>query len=65
MWIKPDDKVEHITNTDGSEYWYKAGALHREDGPAVILPGNVNLWYFEGRCCGLNEIKRLKLKMMG
>lgn len=42
---------EHPTyiSTDGVQYWYANGFLHREDGPAVIYPDGHKKWYKNGR----------------
>jgi hypothetical protein len=36
------------TESDGTQYWYKDGNLHREDGPAVINPNGYQAWFKDG-----------------
>jgi hypothetical protein len=35
----------HTIDTGGSQFWYKDGKLHREDGPAVIFKNGGKQWY--------------------
>jgi hypothetical protein len=35
--------------SDGSQYWYLSGDLHREDGPAVIFPDGSQAWFLNGK----------------
>jgi len=34
-------------HSDGTQFWYKDGLRHREDGPAVIV-GDSKFWYYNG-----------------
>jgi len=45
-----NDGAPAVIWSDGDEWWYKHGLLHREDGPAMCNPKtlNHNVWYFEG-----------------
>jgi hypothetical protein len=36
------------TDSDGTQFWYKDGNLHREDGPAIIYPFGSQRWYING-----------------
>jgi hypothetical protein len=36
--------------TDGSEFWYYNGLMHRENGPAVTEETGDKYWYLEGKC---------------
>jgi hypothetical protein len=38
-----------LVDVDGSQYWYKEGQLHREDGPALIDVYGKQEWYKEGQ----------------
>jgi hypothetical protein len=33
----------------GSTFWYKNGMIHREDGPAIILPNGTESWFLNGK----------------
>jgi hypothetical protein len=33
------------TTSDGSRYWYLNGELHRDDGPAIMLPDGTQFWF--------------------
>ena len=33
----------------GTKRWYKAGELHRDDGPAIIYANGDPYWYEEGK----------------
>ncbi len=35
--------------TNGSEFWYNNGIIHRDDGPAVIRPDGHQAWYQNGK----------------
>lgn len=36
-------------NVDGgSEFWFKDGKPHREDGPAIIFENGTQFWYKNG-----------------
>jgi hypothetical protein len=35
-----------FVSTDGTQFWYKDGNIHREDGPAVIYPDGDKRWWF-------------------
>jgi hypothetical protein len=38
------------THTNGSKCWHNAeGWLHRDDGPAIIWPNGIQLWYQNGK----------------
>ena len=30
---------------DGHKHWYLNGQLHREDGPAIVMPGGYKEWW--------------------
>ena len=34
-----------LIHPDGSEYWYKDGKSHRENGPAIINTNGKEYWY--------------------
>jgi hypothetical protein len=34
---------------DGSQFWYKDGKHHREDGPAIIYSDGRQYWYLNGK----------------
>jgi hypothetical protein len=36
------------TDSYGTEYWYKDGKIHREDGPAYISKNGTKAWYKDG-----------------
>ncbi len=36
------------TSPDGTQFWYKDGNLHREDGPAIISWNEYQEWYKDG-----------------
>ena len=40
--------MEYHTEENGTQYWYKNGMRHREDGPAVIYPDGQQEWYKDG-----------------
>lgn len=40
---------EHYKLDDGSERWELDDKLHREDGPALILPDGTQTWYRHGK----------------
>ena len=33
---------------DGTKFWYRAGKLHRESGPAVVYPNGAEEWFRGG-----------------
>ena len=39
----------NIVIRDGYESWYQDGKLHREDGPAIILPNGTEKWIINNR----------------
>lgn len=41
--------VTHTKYQDGSECWLWCGALHREDGPAIIRKDGYRAWYQYGK----------------
>jgi len=43
--------VKYRKSPDGTEYWYKEGLLHREDGPAIELPDGSEAFYLKGLRC--------------
>lgn len=44
----PTTATTVTTGRDGSIRWLVDGALHRDNGPALILPGGVKAWYRHG-----------------
>ena len=38
-----------IVKANGTEIWYRLGALHREDGPAVQLPDGTQKWFLNDK----------------
>jgi hypothetical protein len=52
----PNEECESIDGTikvnifpSGSQFWYKNGQLHREDGPAVERSDGSKNWYLNGQ----------------
>jgi len=43
------DKIKHRVRLNGVEEFYRNGILHRDDGPARILPNGIEEWYKDGR----------------
>ena len=41
-------EILEVNGFDGYTRWYKDGALHREDGPAVKGPNGFEAWYRNG-----------------
>jgi len=41
----PKGYTGHVKFTNGNQYWYKNGKLHREDGPAEIYPVGTQYWW--------------------
>ena len=41
-------KIELKIYSDGSQYWYLNGQLHREDGPAEIYSDGYQRWWVNG-----------------
>jgi len=39
----------HVVDTTNDHAWYRAGKLHREDGPAVERPNGYKGWYQHGK----------------
>ena len=37
-----------LTDISGIKRWYLNGVVHREDGPAVIIPGSIEYWFRNG-----------------
>jgi hypothetical protein len=37
------------TSPDGTQFWYKDGKRHREDGPAIIWPDGYQSWWKDGK----------------
>lgn len=37
-----------IVLSDGTQYWYSEGLLHRDGGPAVIKADGTSIWYQYG-----------------
>ena len=44
---QPECKVDEYG--DGSKHWYLHNCYHREDGPAVEIPGRYKHWYLHGK----------------
>lgn len=42
------DNVVIKTRLDGTVEWWRAGVLHREDGPAVTYPDGSSMWFVAG-----------------
>jgi len=47
--LKEEDKVEIVNFSSGIVKYYRAGKLHREDGPAVVDPTGVFQWWVDGK----------------
>ena len=52
--IRADAKAKELKNglvqgDNGNQYWYKDGKYHRDDGPAVVMPGDGEYWYKDGK----------------
>jgi hypothetical protein len=43
------EEVKIIKYSNGTQYWYLNGKLHREDGPAAIYVEGSQLWYLNGK----------------
>ena len=43
-----DDQPARI-NTEGSQFWYLRGELHRDNGPAIIRADGSRYWYQHGK----------------
>jgi hypothetical protein len=50
---------------DGTKKWYYFGLPHRLNGPAVIYPDGSEEWVVNGNRIPDDEIKLLKLKLIG
>ena len=35
-------------DSNGTQFWFNNGKLHREDGPAIIFPDGTQFWYING-----------------
>jgi hypothetical protein len=44
---REDDKPA-VIYTDGTQYWYKNGHPHRENGPAIMCANGDQYWYVNG-----------------
>ena len=44
-----DNDQPAIIYANGRREWYQQGQLHRDNGPAVITPNNIAVWYEYGR----------------
>lgn len=38
-----------MKGSDGTEYWFQNGKVHREDGPAIIWADGAEVWYMNGK----------------
>ena len=47
-FVKNLGDVYSIVYGNGTEYWYKGGQLHREEGPAVIYTSGVENYFLNG-----------------
>jgi len=45
----PYNYTGHVKYTDGDQYWYKNGILHREDGPAAIYHNGAQYWWLDDK----------------
>ena len=36
-------------DSNGTQFWFNNGKLHREDGPAIIFPDGTQFWYINGK----------------
>jgi hypothetical protein len=54
FWRNKEDQFHRdgdkpaIIHSDGAQFWYKNGKLHRDNGPAVIYANGTLRWYFNG-----------------
>jgi hypothetical protein len=47
------------SRSDGSIFHYKAGKLHRTDGPAIMYDDGFKLWFLYGKNCTEEMHKKL------
>ena len=48
-WQSPMPSIAAVTYENGSQSWYDNGALHRENGPAIVQPDGRQEWYIKGK----------------
>lgn len=44
-----DDQHFIVESSDGSQFWYRNGRLHRENGPAIQWSDGTKMWYQNGK----------------